>query len=156
MSCTSITDLATSIWNDLGQPSSISVSYIQSRLVSNSSLGQLNNLTQTCFSGISGSITPALSPDEQAIYAALYVRDYYTTKLSQVMNGYDTSFTRLTEGDSTIVRSSVSEMGKVYKDMQRQLNDQLQYLVSAYRTNPMQTRSVDFLSYAPPYSPPET
>jgi len=150
MACNYLSDLSQTIWDQLGQPTSISIAYIQSRLVSNAYLGQLNTLTQICHSGVSGYIAPELGPDEQSIYAAMYVRDYFTSKLNQVMNGYDTSFTRITEGDSTIVKSSVAEMAKVYKDAQRESNSQLQYLVAAYRTNPMQARSVEFVSYAPP------
>ncbi len=154
MSCSYLSDLSQQIWDQLGQPSSIAVSYIQSRLVSDAYLGQLNNLTQVCFSGISGYITPPLSPDEQAIYASLYVRDYYTAKLNQTLNGTDLGWTTLREGDSQITRVSAVEQAKVYKDMSRQLNDQLQYLVAAYRTNPIQARSVDYLSFFNGYTGP--
>lgn len=133
MACATITDLSTFIWGNLGQPSDLSVPSIQSKLISNPYLGTLNNLITTCFSGVSGSISPEMGVNEQAIYASLYERDYYVTKLNQVLQGYATSFTRLQEGDSTISRSSTADVARVYRDMQKQLNEQLTYLVSSYR-----------------------
>ncbi len=142
MSCGYVTDIAQFIWGELGSPTDLSVSSIQSRLVSNPYLGTLNNLIVTCFSGVSGQISPEMTPDQQAIYSLLYQRDWYTTKLNQVLQGYATSFTRLQEGDSSISRSSTADVARVYRDMQKQLNDQLIFLVNSYRQNEGQPSSV--------------
>ncbi len=142
MSCGYVTDIAQFIFGELGSPTDLSVSSIQSRLVSNPYLGTLNNLIVTCFSGVSGQISPEMTPDQQAIYSLLYQRDWYTTKLNQVLQGYGTSFTTLQEGDSRISRSSTADVARVYRDMQKQLNDQLIFLVNSYRQNEGQPSSV--------------
>lgn len=142
MNCGYVTDIATFIWGEIGSPTDLSVSSIQSRLVSNPYLGTLNNLIVTCFSGVSGQISPDMTPDQQAIYSLLYQRDHYTTKLNQVLQGYATSFTTLQEGDSRISRSSTADVARVYRDMQKQLNDQLIFLVNSYRQNEGQPSSV--------------
>ncbi len=140
--CTYVTDMATFIHGNLGD-SSLSIPSIQSKLVSNPYLGTLNNLlSTTCYSGVSGCITPTMGVDEQAIFASLYERDYYTTKLNQVLQGYGTSFTTLSEGDSRISRSSTADIARIYRDMQKQLNEQFTYLLNSYRQNEAQPRSV--------------
>lgn len=142
MSCAYITDMSQFIWTEIGSPTDLSLPSIQSKLVSNPYLGTLNNLIVTCFSGISGQISPEMTQDQQAVYSLLYQRDYYTTKLNQVLQGYATSFTRLQEGDSSISRSSTADVARVYRDMQKQLNDQLIFLVNSYRQNEGQPSSV--------------
>ena len=145
-----LTLLATQIYSDLGCPAGLSPGGIETKLASDPFIGKLNNLISMCYSGVSGNISPALDANEQSIYSLMYQTDYYTTKLNQTLNGTDISWTSLSEGDSRITRVSAVEQAKVYKDMSRQLNDQLQYLITTYRTNPMQPRSVEFVSYVAP------
>lgn len=137
-----ITDMANFIWGNLGSPDDLSVSTIQSKLISNPYLGNLNNLIVTCYSGISGSITPVMSADEQAIYSSMYQKDYYTMKLNQTLQGYGTSFVTLVEGDSRITRASTVDVARVYRDMQKELNDELSMQIASYRQNLAQPQSV--------------
>ncbi len=144
MPCAQITDLANAIWNDLSQPSSTPVSYIQSKLTSNAYIGQLNVLTANCYTIISGDIAPPLGTDEQGIYALMYERDYYTRKVNDLANGTDINWITLKDGDSTIVRSNIVDQMRLYRDMQKQLNDQLGKSVAAYRQDASTSKSVDF------------
>lgn len=144
MACAYLTDLATNIWKDLGEPADISVSYIQYKLVSNPFVGKLDNLISSCHTITSGSICPALTNKEQSIYALMYESDFWGQKLAKITAGQEIQWTRLEEGDSKITRVSSVEQGKLYKDMQRQTNEQLNYLVNVYRQNSSTARSVDF------------
>jgi len=150
MPCADITNLAQSIWNDLGQPTDTSTSYIQSKLVSNAFIGKLNNLIFACFSGVSGDITPPLSTDQLGIYASLYEVDYWTTKLNTLLNGNDLSWTTLQDGDSRITRVSAVEQGRLYRDMQKQLMDQLNRQILAYNLGNSAPNSVDYPNIAGP------
>lgn len=138
-----LTDLATVIWNDLGQPSGMPVSFIQSQLVSNSYVGRLNNQIATCYTSVSGDISPALGNTEQAIYAMMYEMGYYQTKLAQTLAGLNPGIVSLQDGDSRIVFTNSVEQAKVYKEMQKQLNDQLTMAVSQYRQQESQPSAVD-------------
>lgn len=149
MSCASITDLANSIHQDIGSPTDTPVSYIQSKLVTAAFLGKLNVLTDNCYTVVTGDIVPALGTDEQAIYALMYEVDFYTRKVNALMGGTDLAWTRLTDGDSTIVRSSNVDVARLYRDMQKQLNDQLRVLVTAYRQAGAGSRSVDYYDIDP-------
>lgn len=142
-SCSSITDLATTIWNDLGQPSGQPVSYIQSKLVSQPYVGKLNNLISTCYAAVTGTICPALGEQEQGIYQSMYEMDYYTTKLNQTLAGLSPGVIELADGDSKIRFVNPVEQAKVYTTQQRMLNEQLFWQVSAYRGMAAQPSAVD-------------
>lgn len=131
--CATITDIAQLIHTDLGSPDDLSLGAIQSKLISPAYVGKINNLAATCYVSVSGCIEPALCPAVQAIYGAQYEVDYYTAKLNQTLAGYNTSFVTLVEGDSRVTRASTVDVARVYRDMQKQLNDQLGMLIASYR-----------------------
>lgn len=138
-----LTDLATTIWNDLYQPSGQPVSYIQTKLVSPPYVGKLNNLISTCYESVTGDISPALGEQEQGIYLSMYEADYYTTKLNQVLAGLNPGVIELRDGDSMIRMTNPIEQAKVYTAQQRALNEQLFWQVSAYRGMAAQPSAVD-------------
>lgn len=146
MACAYLTDLSQSIWNDLGQPTDMPVSYIQSKLISNAFLGDLNLLTTNCHVVVSGDIVPALDINEQALYALMYERDFYTAKFNGLANGTDIAWTVIRDGDSTISRSSTVDMMRVYRDMQGQLNRQVNNLSYNYRQADAFARVVNYLN----------
>lgn len=146
MACSSyITDISQSIWNDLGQPTDMPVSYIQSKLLSNAFLGDLNLLTTNCHTLVSGDIAPPLDINEQALYALMYERDFYNQKLNVLANGTDIAWVSLADGDSRIVRSSIVDMMRLYRDMQNQLNRQVNNLAYNYRQADAFARAVNYL-----------
>lgn len=145
MACSAyLSDLSTVIWQDIGSPTDTPVSYIQSKLTSSTYLGQLNSLTANCFTIVSGDISPALGNEEQGIYAAMYEADFYTRKVNALMGGTDIAWTSLVDGDSRITRSSIVDQARLYRDMQKELNLKVKNLVSAYRQDNSNGRSVDF------------
>lgn len=147
MPCAYITDLATLIYSDLGSPSDISVSSIQTKLVSSGFLGKLNNKISTCYSIVSGDISPELGNEEQAIYSQMYKSEYYSRKISSIFGGTDINWTTVKDGDSEITRSSQTEVGKLFKDLKRQSDEELGNLVASYRVNASPPSTID---YAPP------
>lgn len=139
-----LTDISTSIWNDIGQPTDTPVSYIQSKLTSNAFLGKLNVLTANCYTIVSGDIAPPLGTDEQGIYAMLYEQDFYTRKINVLANGTDVAWVTIVDGESRITRSDTVSQMKLYATMQKQLNQQLNLAVAAYRQDNSIAQSVDY------------
>lgn len=144
MPCAYITNLATQIWNDLGQPADQPVSYIQTKLVSPPYVGKLNNMISTCYTVVTGDISPALGENEQAIYQLMYESDFYVTKMTQVNAGLNPGVISLTEGDSKIQFINPVEQARAYKEMQKQLNEQLVFLTSAYRQGEAFPRTINY------------
>lgn len=132
MSC-SLTDLANSIWFDLGQPSGQPPSYIQSRLVSAPYVGKLNNLLAECYTVVSGDISPTLGEDQQGIYSLLYITDYYTTQLNRTLQGINPGIISLRDGDSQISFSNPVDVSRMYRDARNSAMDELSTQVYAYR-----------------------
>lgn len=147
MPCAYITDLATLIYGNLGSPSDLSVSSIQTKLVSAGFLGGLNNSINTSYSIVSGDISPELGINEQNIYSQMYSSEYYARKIMQIAGGTDINWTSVQDGDSRITRSSQTEVGKLFKDMKKQSDEKLDKLVGSYRINASTPSSVE---YAPP------
>lgn len=146
MACAYITDLATLIYTDLGSPSDISVSSIQTKLVSNGFIGKLNNALSTCYSIVSGDIVDQLGVEEQSIYALMYKSEYYARKISSIFGGTDINWTTVKDGDSEITRSSQTEVGKLFKDLKKQNDEELKNLIGAYRTNASPPSTTDYAS----------
>ena len=153
---------ATGQWVDLGQPTNVSVTTISGYAVQPGTLGKLNSLISTCFSG-SGytgagttnyQIGPWVTNTELAIIGQLYLVSYYKNLAQATMGvgGSTIPWSMLREGDSTIQRSSPVNIGKEYREMAKDANEQLNFLVSAYRgSNGGQVpRSVDYISEVDP------
>jgi hypothetical protein len=153
--------LASGIWEDLGQPANPSVTYISGWLGSDRGVGKLNvqlgkefivdisgaNAGQTYeaggYSGVyqPGDFFPALGSVEAAIYAEIYKYDYYDKKIRDALNGIlDTTnpeldWQELSEGDTTIRRSNRNEVVKTYRGLQQDSRSELNKLVGYYRQN---------------------
>lgn len=147
MPCAYITDLATLIYNNLGAPSDVSVSSIQTKLVSTGFLGKLNNSINTSYVIANGDILPELGINEQALYSEMYVSEYYGRKINQIIGGTEISWTSIGDGDSKITRSSQTEMAKVFKDLKKQADEEIIRLTNSYRVNASAPGTIDF---APP------
>lgn len=147
MSCPAyINALSQLIWNDLNQPADQTPSYIQTKLISPGYVGKLNVLTSECFA-VSGSvITPELPIAAQAVYSMMYVTDYYTTKLNQALGGLlpGNGAVELAEGDSRIRFVNPTEVARMYKEMQKQTNEQLQLVLASYRSDKALPTSVNY------------
>lgn len=144
MSCPAyITDLANNIFLDLGAPSGQPPSYIQSKLVSQPYVGQLNNQLATCYTAVSGVISPPLGETEQGIYSLLYQFNYYQTQLNRVLQGLNPGVISLSDGDSRIVFTNPVDIARMYRDAAKEVYNNLTMQVSAYRQQASQPGSVD-------------
>lgn len=145
MSCPAyISDLSQAIWVDLNSPSDLSVATIQTKLVSSAFLGRLNSLVGACHTITTGDISPVLDTDEQGFYSLMYQSEFYNRKIAALANGTDIGWISLAEGDSRIVQASPVDRMRLYRDMQKQLNDELRVLTNAYRADGATTRDVAF------------
>ena len=119
------------------------IEYISGWLEAN--VGQLNNLTFHSF-----GTGDAFLQEEESILTKLYLKYYYNKHARTVLNGQldsdSLNWTRLTEGDTTIVRSSKLDIAREYKQLAKQTAEDLDILVHAYnnyRAMPVQVAGND-------------
>lgn len=118
------------------------IEYISGWLEAN--VGQFNNLTYQSFS-TSGDFLQ----EEESILTKMYLKDYYNKSSRTVLMTATTGnmpWTRLTEGDTTIVRSSNLDYSREYKNLSNLAAQDLKDLVysyNSYRAMPRQTEGID-------------
>lgn len=136
MSCDYIQTLASGIWDDIGQPTATSVSYISGWLVSDANLGKLNNALNSCYSGVSGCVDPIISGDEQAIYKDIYLISYYGRQAAAFLGaaGVDT-WLEIKDDVSSIKRQNKNELSKSFIALQKQTQEDLKDKIFAYERN---------------------
>lgn len=151
------------LWLELGSPTTTTPSTISGYAVQESTLGRLNSLLGTCFSG-SGylgtgtsnyQIGPFVTNTELSVIGAMYMVSYYRN-LAQSMMGVTAAglpWTSIKEGDSTIQRANGANIGEIYLKEAKTASDQLKYLTDAYRTNAQGgsiARAIDFYNLVGP------
>lgn len=149
---------ATGVWLDLFSPTNTTVSTISGYAVQPSTLGRLNNLVMTCFtgSGYAGTgtsnyqIGPYVTSAELTLIGQMYLVSYYNglAQASMGMGGNGIPWVALAEGDSKIARANPANLGKEYREMARTAAEQLAYLANAYRSSQGGSvpRDVEYLS----------
>ena len=108
------------------------------------SLGQLNNLIYSAYSGVD----PSLGLEEESIYTQLYLQSYYTSKAIKVLNNVDNDddWIRITEGDTTLVRTNKNEVSKSYRGLAKDAQEMTNSLIASYHqylAQPMQVAGTD-------------
>ena len=108
-------------------------------------VGQLNNLLYTQF----GSGTN-FKLEEENILTQLYLRDYYARQARLALNisaGTGAlDWVRLSEGDTTIVRSNRVDTSKLYRSLANDASEQIKeltYAYNSYQAMPRQTAGFD-------------
>jgi len=107
-------------------------------------LGQFNNLCYTSFG--TGS---EFKLEESSILSQLYLADYYTKQARCVLNQSatgSTDWTRLSEGDTTIVRTNKVDLSRVYRNLAKDASEEIKELVYSYNSfqaQPVQTAGFD-------------
>jgi len=118
------------------------IEYISGWLEAN--IGQLNNLTYQSF----GTGTTFLQ-EEENIFTQLYLKDYYTRQARSVLMGSTTGgldWTRLTEGDTTIVKNNNIDFAREYKQLAKLAAEEIKDLVysyNSYQAMPKQIAGID-------------
>lgn len=157
-----IQNWATGIWVDLGQPTNTTPSTISGYAIQPSTLGKLNNLLGTCFSGsgytgagsVNYQIGPFVTNTELAVIEQMYRVSYYNNVAQATMGigGSTIPWTRIREGDSMIDRTNAANLGVQYREMAKEAASQLNYLANAYRSNSAggnMPRTVDYPELLP-------
>lgn len=133
-------NFAVSLWEDLGEPQEPTVPYISGWCKKN--IGSLNVLIDSVFvTGESGNFSPSFGNAEEAIYSEMFKVKFYEKKIRDAIHGTLTSsganlfWTELREADSTIRRSSQTEVLKVYSDLKKDTQLNLDNLVRSYKKN---------------------
>lgn len=149
---------ATGLWEELGSPSDIAANTISGWVSQDQTLGKLNNLIGTCFSGVGYSgvgtwnydVSPDLSNLEFGILDQMYRVTYYQRLIRNIAGAGGTfPVQQMAEGDSKIQFVSAAELAKVYTDNLKNAQDQMKYLVNAYIKLDYAPRSVDFYTILP-------
>lgn len=148
---------AVGVWTDLGQPSNTTATTISGYAIQPSTLGKLNDLIGACYSGsgyVGGNtmnfqIGPDISNTELGLIEKMFLVSYYNNlaQANMGIGGNSIPWTRLREGDSSIDRVNGANLGREYREMAKTANEQLYYMVNAYRNNSQGTnlgRSVDY------------
>lgn len=129
-----IQDIAQEIFDELGEPSDLTVSYIGGYL--NSNIGYLNNLLLTSFTvnNITGLISPEISEDEKTIYKKIYIIYYYGRVISTNMGA--SAFNQVIEvssDGSTVRRAARTNVAASYLQLKKQETDELKQLINGYK-----------------------
>lgn len=149
-----VNGLATNIWQNLGSPATVSPGYVAAWLITSGNLGKLNTALDTCFSISGGAcIVPAPDSEVQAIYEMVYRQNLFAGQqgslLTSISAGTSTNtWTRLTEGDSTIQRASPTELVKAFNATMVENAKQLRLAIGDYRRNHSFPATVDAASLA--------
>ncbi len=138
-----ILSLSSGVWQDLNSPSSVSVQYISGWFTNSGNLGDLNNRLSTCFylTGDGPCIVPDFAGEEAAIFGLIYKINYYGVQI-QSLTG-PSAWIRLSEGDSTIVRT---DGAKVFLQLLSEDRKQLRLNIDDYKKNLSGPRTVDAAS----------
>lgn len=151
-----VQNLAAEIWADLNEPTSISLSSIETKITSTGALGKLDilinknhyidydyTLSGRCFE-------PDLTSNEQAIYKQQYLSEFYykaATNIFMFSDGQTAgSWTTMREGDTSITRANPVEIAKYYGVLAKESNIILDKLVDSYKMNNSNSISVDYLT----------
>lgn len=140
-------DIASSIWYDIGQPTSLTVDAIQARLQSNFFIGKLNNSIDKCFIFDNiGAISPEddFGSEEQSIYIELYKNSYYAQKVTENLGAGGLAWTSMKEGDTTINKASPTEIAKNFQVLKNNSDQNLKDLIVSYFNNRNRPFSSDF------------
>jgi hypothetical protein len=125
-------DLATGIWDDLNQPSTVSVENISGWLYTN--VGKLNAYLDTCFSGVSNTgISPELNNREGAIFAQIYKIKFYERQVDSNLGAGAYAIVEFRDADKQVRLASKTELAKTYKDLKSQEQAVLREMVNTYK-----------------------
>ncbi len=119
---TGILQLASTIYQSVGQPTSLSVGYISGWITDPNNLGDLNNKLSTNFAiDFTTSGGPCIRDDfaaeEASIYSLMYQAAYYENLALQILANGGVQWITITEGDTRITRSDPVNLAKQYNTM---------------------------------------
>lgn len=133
----SVGEFASGVWEELGSPASPSIYSISGWFENH--IGKLNILLDSCYTVCSGIFSPPLGNTESSLLRNIYEVDYFQQQtykaINGIMDGTVPDWSRLTEADSTIVRSNRSELIKTFKALKKEAQMEVDKLVGYYKEN---------------------
>lgn len=148
MGCEAISGIATGIWSQLNEPTSLSVSFIYNKLLSSGFIGTVNTLTATCNYIESGCVYPPLDSSQLAIYQSLYLYQYYAAEGPRAMASFAAKnyVTNVREGDSAVSFASPQQLLVAYRGLAQEYKKEVDSLSDYYKRNLAGPRAVDALN----------
>lgn len=137
-------ELATTISQDLGNPDAPTVGVIQYFL--RHSVFTLNNLINTSYTidSSDGSIEPDVGDQESAILKKMYFVYFYDTKIRANLGAAAIdSVLEVSENGALVRLTNKNSIATSYIQMKKQEQEELNNLVSMYRSNNATPQSVD-------------
>ena len=140
MSC--IADISSSIFLELDQPENISIPAIANWIRGAVKSGKLSNIILSDYDIVDDEISPELSVGGEDILKLLY-KIYFFEKLviSNLSQASLNSIQSFKEGNRSVTRFNKNEIAKTYKDMLKELKNDLKDAVVGYQNkqlNPAQ------------------
>ncbi len=140
-----ITNVANEIYQELGEPSDISLPAISFYLSTN--IGKLNILIDACYEILNSEISPELGNAEKEILKKLYEIDYLRRQVNKNLGAAAiNSVQTVKEGDVTITKFNKNEISKTFLSSKRDAEQDLRFMIQAYRSNgadPRQSKVID-------------
>lgn len=162
MSSEQIGLFATGLWQDLGSPNDLSANTISGWVSQPSTVGKLNNLIGTCYSGIgytgvgswNNDVKPDLTDSEFGILDQMYRVSYYQQLVRNIAGGGGSNkiVQQMSEGDSKVTFVSAADLARVYTENLKEAQSALKYQVNVYIQNSAggnMPSSVDFYTVLP-------
>ena len=144
---------ASGVWQNIGSPTSLAAGSISGWVTQDQTLGKLNNLIGSCYSGISGLVDPDIGREEQSILEQLFLVNFYRQEVQRVIGAGANLWVRIHEGDSDLSRANPSTLAEIYERMQKDAQDNLLTLVNLYNRNSQNAnrpQSIDFYNIEAP------
>ena len=125
-------DLSNNIFfSDLLETDDTSVVKILTYLIAH--IGDLNNLISTSYTISGNDASPELGLDEAAIFAAIYMMNYYQRQVQSNLGASAFDVLEVSEGDSRVRVMNRNELSKTYLQLKNQTKDNLTQMVESYR-----------------------
>ena len=130
-----VTSIAQEIYEELGEPSDLSIAAIAAWVRRN--IGGLNNMINTTFSVDSSSleISPNLSDMEKYIFKKMYSVYFFDLRIKSTGSLATTDFITIKDDIGSVQKANKNEILKSYISVRKQEYDELKDLVTQYKGN---------------------
>ena len=131
----SVTSIAQEIYEELGEPSDLSIAAIAAWVRRN--IGGLNNMIDTTFSVDSSSleISPNLSDIQKYIFKKMYSVYFFDLRIRSTGSLATTDFITIKDDIGSVQKANKNEILKSYISVRKQEYDELKDLVNKYEFN---------------------
>jgi len=129
-------DIASDIFMDLSQPDNLNIPYITAWLRAN--IGRLNNAIGTSYVIDPNTLETdlLLTENEAAIFNKIYLLNYYEKQINSVLQGaMVNNIDQIKEGDSTILFARPTDVTDGYREIRKDLAEELVKEIALYRMN---------------------